>query len=55
MQDLRVEYDMTVRDASKKIIQFNYGEDDIDVSKSEGGIINVKRIIKQVLEKNKGK
>jgi DNA-directed RNA polymerase subunit A' len=46
MQDLKVEYDSTIRDAAKKIIQFNYGEDGIDVSKSEGGILNIKRIIK---------
>ncbi|MBI4452185.1 DNA-directed RNA polymerase subunit A' [Candidatus Woesearchaeota archaeon] len=45
MQDLKVEYDNTVRDASSKIIQFEYGEDGVDVSKSENGIINVKRII----------
>ena len=45
MQDLKVEYDNTVRDASRKIIQFEYGEDGIDVSKSENGKINVKRII----------
>ena len=45
MQDLRVEYDNTVRDASQKIIQFEYGEDGIDVSKSENGAINVKRIV----------
>jgi len=48
LQDLRVEYDNTVREASGKIIQFKYGEDGIDVSKSEGGILNVKRIIKTV-------
>ena len=48
MQDLKVEYDNTVRDASKKIIQFEYGEDGIDVSKSENGVINVKRIISTV-------
>ena len=48
MQDLKVEYDNTVRDVSKKIIQFDYGEDGIDVSKSENGIINVKRIIKTI-------
>ena len=47
MQDLRVEYDGTVRDASKKIVQFEYGEDGMDVSKSEGGILNIKRIIKK--------
>ena len=49
MQDLKVEYDNTVRDASKKIIQFRYGEDGIDVSKSENGILNVKRIIKSII------
>lgn len=49
MQDLKVEYDDTVRDASKKIVQFTYGEDKIDVSKSENGIINVKTIINSVV------
>ncbi|MEM3374543.1 MAG: DNA-directed RNA polymerase subunit A' [Candidatus Woesearchaeota archaeon] len=53
MQDLKVEYDNTVRNASKKIVQFQYGEDGVDVSKSEAGKINVKRIIDSVLnEKN---
>jgi len=47
-QDLKVEYDETVRDAANKIIQFSYGEDGIDVSKSEKGIVNVKRIIQEV-------
>jgi DNA-directed RNA polymerase subunit A' len=46
LQDLRVEYDGTVRDANGRIIQFKYGEDGIDVSKSENGIINVERINK---------
>ncbi len=45
MQDLKLEYDFTVRDASKKIVQFNYGEDGLDVSKTEAGKINVKGII----------
>jgi len=49
MQDLKVNYDGTVRDASNKIIQFDYGEDGIDVSKSEKGSINVKRIIKSLV------
>jgi len=48
MQDLKVEYDHTVRDASGKIVQFEYGEDGLDVSKSEKGTINVKRIIRTV-------
>jgi len=45
MQDLRVEYDNTVRDAAGKIIQFLYGEDGMDVTKSEGGVLNVDNII----------
>ena len=44
MQDLKVEYDNTVRDASKRIIQFKYGEDGIDVSQSEGGKINLNNL-----------
>jgi len=51
LQDLKVEYDYTVRDAGKKIVQFSYGEDNIDVSKSEGGTIDVKRIISIVTHK----
>ncbi|MFC1740970.1 DNA-directed RNA polymerase subunit A' [Nanoarchaeota archaeon] len=51
LQDLKVEYDSTVRDSSKKIIQFQYGEDSIDVSKSEKGTINVKRIIAEATGK----
>ncbi|PIN86043.1 DNA-directed RNA polymerase subunit A' [Candidatus Woesearchaeota archaeon CG10_big_fil_rev_8_21_14_0_10_44_13] len=50
LQDLKVEYDTTVRDASRKIIQFAYGEDGIDVSKSEGGKIDIKRIIDDVVK-----
>ncbi len=50
MQDLKIEYDHTVRDASKKIVQFAYGEDGIAVAKSEGGILNVKKIIAETLE-----
>jgi DNA-directed RNA polymerase subunit A' len=45
MQDLKVEYDFTVRDASGRIVQFQYGEDSIDVSKSEAGKINVRKIV----------
>jgi DNA-directed RNA polymerase subunit A' len=49
LQDLKCEYDNTVRDASGKIIQFSYGEDGIDVAKSENGHLNVKRIINKVI------
>ncbi|MBD3318359.1 DNA-directed RNA polymerase subunit A' [Candidatus Woesearchaeota archaeon] len=48
LQDLRVEYDNTVRDANGMIIQFEYGEDGIDVSRSESGTIDVKRIVELI-------
>ena len=48
MQDLKVEYDNTVRDASGKIVQFNYGEDNLDVSRTEAGKLNVKKIIESL-------
>ena len=49
LQDLKVEYDGTVRGANKSIIQFKYGEDGIDVSRSEAGTIDVKKIIRDVM------
>jgi len=33
LQDIKIEYDGTVRDGSRKIIQFKYGDDNKDVSK----------------------
>ncbi|HLD12912.1 MAG TPA: DNA-directed RNA polymerase subunit A' [Candidatus Nanoarchaeia archaeon] len=48
LQDVKVEYDNTVRDANGNIIQYQYGEDGIEVSKSWGGTIPVKRIVKSV-------
>lgn len=53
LQDLRVEYDYTVRDASGRIIQFLYGDDGIDVSKSENGTLNVQTIVNQVVKPKK--
>lgn len=47
LQDLKVEYDGTVRDANNMVIQFVYGEDNIDVSRSENGTIDVKKIIEE--------
>jgi len=48
MQDLKVEYDGTVRDCSGQIVQFEYGEDSIDVARSEQGTVNVLKIITDV-------
>ena len=49
MQDLKVEYDGSVRDASGRIVQFSYGEDGLDVSRTKNGIVDVKRVIQEVV------
>jgi DNA-directed RNA polymerase subunit A' len=40
LQDLKVTYDGTVRDASNKIVEFKFGGDNIDVAKSDHGGID---------------
>jgi DNA-directed RNA polymerase subunit A' len=45
MQDLKVEYDGTVRDASSRIVQFAYGEDGLDVSKTKNGVVDVQKVV----------
>ncbi len=49
LQDLRVAYDETVRDANENVVQFSYGEDSLDVSKTEGGKVNINRIVKEAI------
>jgi len=45
MEHLRVEYDMTVRDPQGDIVQFIYGEDGVDPSKSDHGkAVNIERL-----------
>ena len=55
LQDLKVEYDGTVKEqTSGVIVQFRYGEDGIDPMRSyRGKAIDVKRIIKEVVEEGK--
>lgn len=49
LQDLEVKYDGTVRDTRGLIVQFKYGEDGIDPSKSDyGKSVNTRRIIQNV-------
>jgi len=49
LQDLRVEYDETVRTATGQIIQFHYGEDGVDPAKSDHGkAVNVERLVERV-------
>jgi len=48
LQDLRVEYDGTIRDSAGNIIEFIAGEDGIDPYKVEGGDINVEELIQKI-------
>ena len=52
LQDLKVDYDGTVRDPSGIIVQFRYGEDGIDPMRSwQGKTVDVDRIIVRTLLK----
>jgi DNA-directed RNA polymerase subunit A' len=49
LEQLRVEYDSTVRNSIGDIIQLDYGEDGVDPAKSDHGkAVNVDRLIEQV-------
>jgi len=49
MEDIKIEYDMTVRNHMKKIIQFEYGGDGIDTTKVENQTIPlVKMTIEEI-------
>ena len=41
LEDLKVEYDMTVRDNKHKIVQFNYGDDNFDSTKVENQVVPI--------------
>lgn len=45
LQDLRVEYDGTVRDSKLRIVQFTAGEDGIDPAKSDNGDVKISKVI----------
>jgi DNA-directed RNA polymerase subunit A' len=50
LQDLRVEYDGTVRDDRGAIVQFVYGEDNVDPARSDSGkSVNVGKIISRIV------
>ncbi|MFZ2070088.1 MAG: DNA-directed RNA polymerase subunit A' [Halobacteriota archaeon] len=47
LQDLEVKHDGTVRETRDTIVQFEYGEDGVDPSKSEGGkVVDINEIIR---------
>ena len=50
LQDLKVEYDGTVRDTRGVVIEFKYGEDGADPTKTDfGEAVNVKNIISSIV------
>jgi DNA-directed RNA polymerase subunit A' len=50
LQDLRVEYDGTVRDDHGNVIQFTYGEDRADPAHTDNGkAVNIDKIIEKVV------
>ena len=51
LQDLKVEYDMTVRDSAGKIIQFIPGGDGLDPSKISEGEMDVTKIADEIFSK----
>ncbi|MBI2184923.1 MAG: DNA-directed RNA polymerase subunit A' [Thaumarchaeota archaeon] len=57
LEHLKVEYDLTVRDPEGRIIQFIYGEDGVDPSKSDHGkSVNVERLVEtEMMQEDKGK
>ena len=51
LEDLKVEYDMTVRNNKNKIVQFSYGEDGIDTVKVENQVLSlIDMTIQQIYE-----
>ncbi len=57
LEQLRIEYDGTVRNSIGDIVQLKYGEDGVDPAKSDHGkAVNIRRLIEQikiVMEKEK--
>ncbi|MFX1475081.1 MAG: DNA-directed RNA polymerase subunit A', partial [Promethearchaeota archaeon] len=54
LQDIKVEYDDTVRNSEGEIIQFKYGEDGVDPARSDHGkAVNLDAIIERVLSQKR--
>jgi len=49
LKDIYVENDRTVRDTYGNIIQYLWGEDGLAVNKTEGGKLNVEKIVREAL------
>ncbi|MEE8132271.1 MAG: DNA-directed RNA polymerase subunit A'', partial [Nitrososphaerales archaeon] len=56
LEHLKIEYDSTVRDPQGNIIQYLYGEDGIDPSKSDhGSAVNIERLVESESVVDEGK
>ncbi|MFW9830548.1 MAG: DNA-directed RNA polymerase subunit A', partial [Candidatus Thorarchaeota archaeon] len=54
LQDIKVEYDGTVRNSSGEIIQFKYGEDGVDPARSDHGkAVNLDVLIERILSEER--
>jgi DNA-directed RNA polymerase subunit A' len=54
LQDIKVEYDETVRNSVGEIIQFKYGEDGVDPARSDHGkAVNLAALIERVLSQKR--
>jgi DNA-directed RNA polymerase subunit A' len=50
LQDLKIEYDSTVRGSDSRIVEITYGADGADPSRTDwGNIVNVKKIVDRVV------
>ncbi|MDP6613365.1 MAG: DNA-directed RNA polymerase subunit A', partial [Candidatus Hydrothermarchaeota archaeon] len=55
LQDLKVEYDSTVRDTRGVVVEFKHGEDGADPSKTDWGqVVNVKKVISSIIGPGRG-
>jgi DNA-directed RNA polymerase beta' subunit len=52
MEDIKIEYDFTVRNANNNIVQFMYGEDSFDPIKLEINLLNVIQFSDKEMEEN---
>ena len=49
LEDLRVKYDETVRNTANTVVQFKYGEDSIDPTRSKfGSAVDIDSLVEEV-------
>ena len=54
LEDIRVKYDSTVRNTANTVVQFKYGEDSIDPTRSKfGDAVDLDAIVENVISGGK--